>query len=100
MIALYGGSFDPIHIGHLRIAEDIREYYGFEKIVFIPAYISPLKKSTNASAEDRLNMIKIAIEDNKHFDVSDIEIKRGGKSYTIDTIKIFKEKLGYNPYFI
>jgi len=100
MIALYGGSFDPIHIGHLRIAEDIREYYGFEKIVFIPAYISPLKKSTNATAEDRLNMINLAIKDNEYFDVSDVEIKRGGKSYTVDTVKFFRNILGYNPYFI
>ncbi|RMA92493.1 nicotinate (nicotinamide) nucleotide adenylyltransferase [Hydrogenothermus marinus] len=100
MIALYGGSFDPVHIGHLRIAEDIREYYDFEKIIFIPAYISPLKKKVRASAEDRLNMLRLSIKDNPYFEISEFEIKKGGKSYTIDTIKHFKNILGYNPYFI
>ena len=100
MIALYGGSFDPVHIGHLRIAEDIRETYNFEKIIFIPAYVSPLKSKSNASAEDRLNMLNLATKDNPKFEISTIEIARKGKSYTIDTVKFFKEKLGYNPYFI
>jgi len=100
MIALYGGSFDPVHIGHLRIAEDIRETYNFEKIIFIPAYISPLKSKSNASAEDRLNMLKSAIKDNSNFELSTIELDRKGKSYTIDTINFYKNKLGYNPYFI
>ena len=63
MVALYGGSFDPVHIGHLRIAEDIREYYSLEKIIFIPAYHSPLKPGSRASAEDRLRMLKLSIEE-------------------------------------
>lgn len=100
MIALYGGSFDPVHIGHLRIAEDIREYYSLEKIIFIPAYHSPLKPGSRASAQDRLEMLKLSTRNNPFFDISDIEIKRGGKSYTIDTIKYFREKLGYTPAFI
>jgi len=100
LIALYGGSFDPVHIGHLRIAEDVRENYNFDKIIFIPAYISPLKNKSNASAEDRLNMLKLAIKDNPCFDISTYEIEKKGKSYTIDTIKYFKKKLGYNPFFI
>jgi nicotinate-nucleotide adenylyltransferase len=100
MIALYGGSFDPVHIGHLRIAEDIREIYNFEKIIFIPAYISPLKTGSFASAEDRLNMLYISIKNNPYFEVSTVEIERKGKSYTIDTINHYKKVLGYNPYFI
>ncbi len=100
MIALYGGSFDPVHIGHLRIAEDIREFYGFEKIIFIPANISPLKAKTNASAEDRVNMLKLSIKNNPFFEISTIEIEREGKSFTIDTIEAFKKRLGYNPFFI
>ncbi|WP_029522581.1 nicotinate (nicotinamide) nucleotide adenylyltransferase [Persephonella sp. KM09-Lau-8] len=100
MIGLYGGSFDPVHIGHLRIAEDIREYFSLEKIIFIPAYHSPLKDPSKASPQDRLNMLKISIEDNPYFDIDDIEIKRKGKSYTIDTINIYREKLGYYPFFI
>jgi len=100
MIALYGGSFDPVHIGHLRIAEDIRETYNLEKIVFIPAYHSPLKPGSRASAEDRLNMLKLSIEKNPYFEIDDIEIKREGKSYTIDTILSYKEKLWHTPIFI
>ncbi|RMD45785.1 MAG: nicotinate (nicotinamide) nucleotide adenylyltransferase [Aquificota bacterium] len=100
MIALYGGSFDPVHIGHLRIAEDIRETFSLRKVIFIPAYHSPLKPGSRASAEDRLNMLKLSIENNQYFDVDDIEIKRKGKSYTIDTILYYKEKIGYTPVFI
>lgn len=100
MIGLYGGSFDPVHIGHLRIAEDIREYFSFEKIIFIPAYHSPLKHPSKAPPQDRLNMLQIATEDNPYFDIDDIEIKRKGKSYTIDTIKIYRKNLGYYPFFI
>jgi nicotinate-nucleotide adenylyltransferase len=100
MIALYGGSFDPVHIGHLRIAEDIREEYSFSKVVFIPAYRSPLKPGSRASAKDRIKMLQIALKDNPFFSIDDIEIKRGGKSFTIDTVQYYREKLNYNPVFI
>lgn len=100
MIALFGGSFDPVHLGHLRIAEDIREYYQFEKVVFIPTYLSPLKSKHYSAPEDRLNMINIAIKDCPYFEVIDYEINKKGKSYTIDTVKHFKNLLGYNPFFI
>ncbi|WP_096999752.1 nicotinate (nicotinamide) nucleotide adenylyltransferase [Persephonella hydrogeniphila] len=99
MIGLYGGSFDPVHIGHLRIAEDIREYFGFEKIIFIPAYHSPLKPESRAPAEDRINMLRLSIKYNRYFYIDDIEIKRKGKSYTIDTIKTYRER-GVFPFFI
>ncbi|WP_299239030.1 nicotinate (nicotinamide) nucleotide adenylyltransferase [Sulfurihydrogenibium sp.] len=100
MIALFGGSFDPVHLGHLRIAEDIREYYNFSKIIFIPAYHSPLKEYHFSSPEDRLRMLDLSIRNNPFFETSDFEINKKEKSYTIDTIKYFKEKLGYNPFFI
>jgi len=99
MIGIYGGSFDPIHIGHLRIAEDVREFYDLQKVVFVPAYHSPLKPESRASAEDRIHMVKISIKDNPYFDVDRIEIKRKGKSYTIDTIKEYRKK-GLSPVFI
>ncbi len=101
MIGLYGGSFDPVHIGHLRIAEDIREFFSLEKIIFIPAYHSPLKPESRASPEDRVKMLKISTAYNKRFfDVSDLEIKRGGKSYTVETANYFVNILGYYPAFI
>ncbi len=100
MIALYGGSFDPVHIGHLRIAEDIREEYSLDKIVFVPAYHSPLKPGSRASAKDRIKMLEISIKGNSYFSIDEIEIKRGGKSFTIDTVSYYREKLKYNPVFI
>ncbi len=100
MIGLYGGSFDPVHIGHLRIAEDIREAFSLERVIFIPAYQSPLKSKSRASAEDRFKMLKLSLKENPFFGIDDIEIKRKGKSYTIDTVLFYKEKLGYPPVFI
>ncbi|MBK3331865.1 nicotinate (nicotinamide) nucleotide adenylyltransferase [Persephonella atlantica] len=100
MVGLYGGSFDPVHIGHLRIAEDVREYYGLDRIIFVPAYHSPLKRKSRASASDRLHMLKISIQYNPFFDIDDLEIKRKGKSYTIDTIKHYTQLLDHIPVFI
>lgn len=100
MIAIFGGSFDPVHLGHLRIAEDIREYYSLQKIIFMPAFLSPLKSCHSASEQDRLNMLKIAVKDNPFFEVSTYELEKKGKSYTVDTVLYFKKLLGYNPAFI
>jgi nicotinate-nucleotide adenylyltransferase len=91
-IGILGGTFNPIHIGHLILAEEIREKLHLDKVVFIPTYIPPHKKSKNiAPASDRYSMIKAAIKSNRYFDVSDIEIKRKGASYTIDTLRQFKQ---------
>ncbi|HEY7535005.1 MAG TPA: nicotinate-nucleotide adenylyltransferase [Thermodesulfobacteriota bacterium] len=101
-IGLFGGSFNPIHIGHLRAAEETREILNLEKIYFIPAALPPLKDLTNiAPPRDRLRMIKLAIKGNPFFKTSDIELKREGLSYTIDTIKFFCSKFSdYELYFI
>ena len=100
MIALFGGSFDPVHLGHLRIAEDVREFFNLEKIIFIPAYLSPLKEFSNASAEDRFNMLTLSVKDNPYFEVSDYEIKKGGKSYTIETVEYYEKLLTHKPVLI
>lgn len=89
-ICLFGGTFDPPHIGHLLIAQTICEAESFDKILFIPVNIPP-HKSVNTSLDDRLNMLNIAVKDNPNFEISDIEIRRGGVSYTIDTIRKIKE---------
>lgn len=89
-ICLFGGTFDPPHIGHLLIAQTICEAESFDKILFIPVNIPP-HKSVNTSLEDRLNMLNIAVKDNPNFEISDIEIRRGGVSYTIDTIRKIKD---------
>ena len=101
-IGILGGTFNPIHIGHLILAEEAREKLRLDKVIFVPTFLPPHKDNSDiAPAKDRLTMTKRAIKTNKYFLVSDIEIKRNGRSYTIDTIKEFKEKFqGDDLYFI
>ncbi len=89
-IGILGGTFNPIHIGHLILAEEVREKLELDKIIFVPVYLPPHKMNGDiASAAHRHKMIKLAIKPNKYFSVSDAEIKRNGRSYTIDTLKEF-----------
>ena len=90
-VGIFGGTFDPIHHGHLITAQSVREIRKLDKIIFIPAYISPHKSEVKtSSAEDRLNMIKLAIEGIRFFEYSDIEIRKGGVSFTVDTLRELK----------
>lgn len=85
--ALFGGSFDPIHAGHLHIAENVRRLCpGIEQIVFVPAAHSPGKGATLATAADRLRWVKLAAEP-ENFQVWDVELMRAGESYTVDTLR-------------
>ena len=91
-IGILGGTFNPIHIGHLILAEEVREKVGLEKIIFIPTYLPPHKDNSNiAPAEGRMEMLKLAVSGNRYFNVSDIEIKRNGRSYTIETLTELKK---------
>ena len=102
-IGILGGSFNPIHIGHLIAAEEVFQQRGLSKVIFMPTGISPHKESSDLTDSfHRYQMVKSAISDNEYFEVSDIEIKRSGKSYTIDTIRILREKYGeeHNLYLI
>lgn len=101
-IGLLGGTFNPIHMGHLIISEYIREVFPLDKVIFIPTGDPPHKnESTLIPALDRYEMTKLAIKTNPYFDVSDIELKRVGKSYTSDTIDAFKAELPQDElYFI
>lgn len=95
-IAVFGGTFNPIHNGHLHLAENFFKIIGADKLLFIPTYVPPHKVSQElASAGDRLTMCRKAVEGTP-FEVSDVEIKRGGKSYTSDTLKELKKKYGEN----
>ena len=84
-ICLFGGTFDPPHIGHLLIAQTVYEAENFDKILFIPAYVPPHKNSVTPM-KHRIEMVKIAISDNPNFEYSDVDIVRKGISYTIDSI--------------
>jgi nicotinate-nucleotide adenylyltransferase len=99
---ILGGTFNPIHLGHLILAEEAREKLELDRIIFMPAYLPPHKDTSDvAKASDRYQMIKLAIKKNKHFSVSDLEIKRDGRSYTIDTIREFRHKFPEDEiYFI
>lgn len=85
-LTVFLGTFNPIHIAHLIIAETVRDELGLEKILFIPAYCPPHRSTFLSNPEHRLNMVKLAIEDNPNFDVSDIEHRIKGKSYSYSTI--------------
>jgi nicotinate-nucleotide adenylyltransferase len=101
-IGLFGGTFDPIHWGHLRSAEEVREAFSLDQVLFIPSSIPPHKKrGEEAAAADRLNMTRLAIAKNSSFAVSKVEISRPGKSFTIDTLRYFAAKRpGDSLYFI
>ncbi len=92
-LGLYGGSFDPIHNGHLILARDAMERLGIEKVIFLPARISPHKLDRPpATPEARCAMLAAAISGESYFDMDTCEIEREGPSFTIDTIRIYKER--------
>ncbi|NNF99043.1 MAG: nicotinate (nicotinamide) nucleotide adenylyltransferase [Desulfobacteraceae bacterium] len=94
-IGLFGGTFNPIHNGHITVAGEVRALMRLAKIIFIPALTPPHKNTTAlARAEDRYEMIRRAIAGNPGFDISDLEMKRPGPSYTIDTVRHFKKQVG------
>ncbi len=89
-VGLFGGSFNPIHFGHLRSAEEDREALNLDLVYFIPAASPPHKVEGDlAPADHRLAMVRLATKGNRHFMASDVEIRRTGRSYTIETVKYF-----------
>ena len=106
-IGIYGGAFDPIHMGHLITAQLVKELRNLSKIIFIPSRIPPHKINVQVSdAEHRLNMLMLAIKGVPYFDYSEIELERDGVSYTIDTLRELRKKyeqmeliIGYDNIF-
>lgn len=86
-IGVFGGTFNPIHFGHLRAAEEARETLGLDRVLFIPAGNPPLKSGNIAGAEQRFEMVRTATEGNRFFEVLDIECNRPGKSYIVETLE-------------
>jgi nicotinate-nucleotide adenylyltransferase len=93
-IGIYGGTFDPIHHGHLILAREARELFGFEKVIFVPAAVSPFKSSPAATAQVRLSMLRAAIEGEPGFELDDCELRRPPPSYAIDTIQEIRNRKG------
>jgi nicotinate-nucleotide adenylyltransferase len=88
-IGVYGGTFDPPHVGHLLLAADARDALGLNRLIFIPAGAQPFKVENPpvASGQDRLEMVRTAVSDDAHYAVDDAEINRKGLSYTVDTLE-------------
>jgi nicotinate-nucleotide adenylyltransferase len=90
-IGIYGGTFDPVHHGHLILARQALEEFKLNRLVFVPAAESPFKiHNHTARASDRFAMLQLAIKGEDRFDVDPLEIERGGVSYSIDTVKMFR----------
>lgn len=94
-IGILGGTFDPIHKGHLELAKAALSKLHLDQVIFVPAFKHPLREKdsyVSASSEDRYEMVKRAIKDVLQFSISDIELKRKGISYTVDTLKLFRKQ--------
>lgn len=92
-IAVFGGSFNPVHNGHLKLASVVREQAGYDRVVFVPAYHSPFKALPyGASDGDRVRMLELALAGKDWACIEDCELRRGGMSYTYDTIEYLERK--------
>jgi len=95
-IGILGGTFDPVHNGHIYLAEKSCAKLRLDKIIFIPTYLPPHKKGVKVTlAKHRYNMLKLAISENKKFNISDMEIKRRGRSYSVETLRRLRKKYGH-----
>lgn len=94
-IVLFGGTFDPIHLGHTTVAASAAKHIGAEKLVFVPAKRSPLKGfAPRASDDDRLEMIALATAEEESFQVSDFELRKPAPSFTLETVRKFRQEYG------
>ncbi len=91
-IAIFGGTFDPVHIAHLRAALEAVEEIGLDKVLFMPCAQPPHPKHVMASAADRLRMLELSVADNPRFGVSDLEARLGGTSYTVRTLEEMRRR--------
>ncbi len=100
-LGIFGGSFDPIHIGHLIVAEAAADALRLDRVHFIPAYKQPFKTGSHfASPQDRAAMLRAALAGNSRFGLDLREIERGGASYTADTLRDLRRELPYDELFL
>lgn len=99
-LAMFGGSFDPVHNDHIGLCKAMVESLNLDKVVVFPAACSPFKESTQTEDFHRLNMCILAFENIDRVEVSDFEITKGGKSYTVDTLNFLKEKFPDSELFL
>lgn len=99
-LGIFGGTFNPIHLGHLLIAEDAAEAFQLDRVVFIPSAAPPHKRPrVLAPAADRLRMVKLAIQGNSRFTCSDIEVRRAGPSYSVETLRHLRSAMPQARFF-
>ncbi len=100
-IGLFGGSFDPFHLGHLAAAQDVLERLGLSRVVFMPSGTPPHKDPEELTpAGLRLRMVRAGVEEDPRFEVSDLELRREGPSYTVDTLRSLREEAGGAHYHL
>ena len=100
-VGIFGGTFDPVHQGHMVIAEQVRVELGLERVVFVPGGIPPHKEasSVRASAEDRFDMVEAAVAGNERFSVDRVEVDAGRAMHSVDTVRILKERAPEDEWF-
>jgi nicotinate-nucleotide adenylyltransferase len=99
-IGLMGGSFDPVHFGHLIAAQDALEQFQLERLLLVPAAQAPLKPNdVQSGAEDRMTMLRAAIEWDSRLEISEYELGKGGVSYTIDSVRHFRDRFPTDQLF-
>ena len=100
-VGIFGGTFDPIHLGHMIIAEQVREELRLERVIFVPGGIPPHKEasSVRANADDRLAMVEAAVAGNDHFSVDRVEVDAGRAMHTVDTVPLLKERSPGDEWF-
>ncbi len=100
-LGVFGGTFDPIHSGHLRVAEEVRNYLHLEKILFLPSFRPPHKLEEEITeAQARYEMVVLALEDHPQFEVSDMEIRKGGISFTVETLTVLRKSCPKTELFL
>ncbi|TCJ17326.1 nicotinate-nucleotide adenylyltransferase [Rubrobacter taiwanensis] len=100
-VGIFGGTFDPVHVGHLIIAEQVSDALGLERVLFVPSGMPPHKaaESVQAGAWDRLEMVREAVRGNPRFVVESLEVEAGGPMYSVDTTIALKEKYGDGEWY-
>lgn len=93
-VGILGGTFDPVHNGHLAVARAAKERLVLDKVFLVPAFAPPHKGDAKAPGRDRLAMVRLAVADEPGLCADDVELSRGGVSYSIDTVRAFRERLG------
>jgi nicotinate-nucleotide adenylyltransferase len=93
-VAVFGGTFDPIHFGHLRLAQELAESIHLEEVRFVPGGTPPHRAAPQVTAAQRLEMVRLALGDNPLFKLDDREVRRSGPGYTVDTLREMRSELG------